>query len=321
MRACGRDVYGVVSWNLGDRCNYRCTYCTQGSMSDRSGTLRHRQIALDAFADLPGCWEVKLSGGEPMIQAGFLAVCAGLISAGHLISIQTNLSVDDALLSRFFTLTHGRLHVFSVSLHLDYADPAVMAARLVGLRGQLAAGVHINVTSVATAARLVELRDRVAPIFAAAGIPFKVQPEKVAGRVRSYSVAEQGILAQLGGHNLTGMIAPDFQGRLCHAGSRYLVVKSDGRVFRCYPASRLGGRHARLGHLGALQRRAAASSDGIGRGDRGDRGDHGDPTSEEPIKPGFQRLDGPQLCPYPYCNCTVPIHRGMVAGVGRRLEE
>ncbi|MCC6624328.1 MAG: hypothetical protein IT385_23960, partial [Deltaproteobacteria bacterium] len=79
---------------------------------------------------------------------------------------------------------------------------------------------------------------------------------------------------------------PDFQGRPCWAGARYFVLKSTGEAWRCYAASRVGGRHARVGSLAD----------------------------------GFALADGPRACPYTYCNCTVPIERGMIAGVAPRDE-
>ncbi|MCA9524525.1 MAG: hypothetical protein KC609_26340, partial [Myxococcales bacterium] len=100
-----------------------------------------------------------------------------------------------------------------------------------------------------------------------------------------YDAHDRELLLALGGHNLTGEIAPNFQGRLCAAGSRYLVIKSSGRAYRCYPASRHGGRYAELGSF----------------------------------VEGIQLLDQAQPCPYRYCNCTVPIHRGMIDGVPRSL--
>ena len=71
----GRPVTGVVSWNMNDTCNYRCSYCTQRSMLDRSGKLEDVQSTLDAFSQLPGHWEIKLSGGEPFQQPGLGPGC------------------------------------------------------------------------------------------------------------------------------------------------------------------------------------------------------------------------------------------------------
>jgi len=272
----------VLSWNLNDACNYRCSYCTQRFQKDRSRQLADPALARRRLGALPGSWEIKLSGGEPFVQPGLGELVAGLVAQGHLISIQTNFSAPDAQVQSFLEATRGALHLFSASLHLEYATPAAFAERYQRLiRPWEAAGVRFHVTAVATPARLPELHDRVAPFFREQGIVFKVQPEKVHGVVRRYTPAEERLLLDLGGHNLTRQIAPNYQGRLCWAGCRYLVIKSSGAAWRCYAASRVGGRHARLGDLDA----------------------------------GLALLPGPRLCPYVHCCCTVPIQRGMIDGV------
>jgi len=285
----GRQVHGVVSWNINDTCNYRCSYCTQRFMPWRGKILRGSAEVdryLHAFAGLPGgTWEVKLSGGEPFAQPGIEDIAAGLVRLGHIVSIQTNFSAPDRRLMTFLEATEGALHVFSASLHLEYTKAETFIARRALLAPWIEAfGVRFNVTSVATPGRLRELHDVIAPAFAAAKISFKVQPEKQRGYVRDYTPDELALLEALGGHNHLGEVSPDFQGRLCWAGARYLVIKSSGEAFRCYPASRVGGTYARCGS----------------------------------IAEGISVLEGPRPCPYTYCNCSVPIERGMVQGVRPR---
>ncbi|NND99881.1 MAG: radical SAM protein [Pirellulaceae bacterium] len=276
----GRPVDGVVSWNMNDTCNYRCTYCTQRHMPDRTGSLREIETTLAAFSKLPGHWEFKLSGGEPFRQPGLDEITSGLVAMGHSISIQTNFSADDERLRSFLDASRGALHVFSASLHLEYATPQSFVDKYAVVQEYARYGVLFHVTSVGVPERLKQLRDHVAPYFCEHGITLKVQPEKVRGYLREYTDAEKKILMELGGHNLTGQIEHNFQGRLCHAGANYLVIKSTGEAYRCYPASRVGGRYARIGSLAE----------------------------------GFELQRGPKICPYTYCNCTVPIQRGMIEG-------
>ena len=276
----GRPVNGVVSWNMNDTCNYRCSYCTQRHMPDRTGKLDDVATTLAAFEGLPGHWEFKLSGGEPFQQPGLDQIVAGLVAMGHCISIQTNFSAPDEQLESFLYASRGALNIFSASLHLEYATPQSFVDRYALIRPYESLGLGFHVTTVATPERLIEIRDSVAPFFRAQGIVLKVQPEKIGGYVRDYTDEQQEILLELGGHNQTGQISHNFQGRLCYSGANYIVIKSTGDAYRCYPGSRVGGRFARLGSL----------TDGI------------------------RLLDGPRICPYTYCNCTVPIQRGMIEG-------
>lgn len=278
----GRSITGIISWNMNDLCNYRCSYCTQRNMADRRGVLEGErfQRALRSFAALPGAWEIKLSGGEPFRQPELTAIARELVSQGHCLSVQTNFSAPQDQIEAFLEATRGALNLFSASLHLEYDSAAGFWRKYQWIRPFEAEGVRFHVTSVATPSRLRQLRDEIAPFFREHGIVFKVQPEKTEGYVRSYTDEERAMLVELGGHNLTGEIENNFQGRLCRAGSHYLVVKSNGKAYRCYPASRLGGKYASCGS----------------------------------IDEGFRLLAGPALCPYTYCNCTVPIQRGMIEG-------
>ena len=253
-------------------------------MPDRSGKLQEIGQTLAALDALPGHWEFKLSGGEPFQQPGLDQIVAGLVAMGHVISVQTNFSASNEQLKSFLEVTRGALHVFSASLHLEYASPEDFWRRYQILRPFEALGMRFHVTSVGVPSRLAELRDVVAPFFRKRGIVLKVQPEKVGGYVRTYTPEERQVLDQLGGHNQTGEIAHNFQGQMCYSGANYLVIKSNGDAYRCYPASRVGGRYARLGSL----------------------------------TEGIRLLDGPRICPYTYCNCTVPIQRGMI---GHRVVE
>lgn len=278
----GREIQGIISWNMNDTCNYRCSYCTQRNMSDRTGVLKPEKLAeiVSSFSRLPGAWEIKLSGGEPFRQPGLDNIVTELVGIGHIISVQTNFSAPRPKLESFLEATRGALNLFSASLHLEYDTASTFVERYEWLKPFEAEGLRFHVTSVGTPSRLVELRDKVAPLFRSHGIIFKVQPEKIDGHVRSYTDSEKRILLELGGHNLTGKIAHNFQGKLCRAGANYLVIKSTGKAYRCYPASRKGGKFAELGSL----------------------------------ESGLQLSNGPRLCPYTLCNCTVPIQRGMIEG-------
>lgn len=276
----GREVQGVVSWNMNDVCNYRCSYCTQRHMGDRTGRLEDIEQTLASFRNLPGHWEFKLSGGEPFRQPGLDQIVSGLVSMGHSISIQTNFSAAEPELRSFLEASRGALNIFSASLHLEYVAPETFVEKYNIVKEYESLGVNFHVTSVGVPDRLVQLRDEVEPYFREHGINLKVQPEKIRGYVRDYTDNQKEILLQLGGHNQTGKIEHNFQGKLCFSGANYIVIKSSGEAYRCYPASRVGGRYARLGSL----------------------------------TEGIQLNDGPRICPYTYCNCTVPIQRGMIEG-------
>ena len=265
---------GVVSWNMNTTCNYRCSYCTQRFVDDRGQWARDLPGFIAAFVALPGDWEIKLSGGEPFRHPGFLEAVGELADGGLRVSVVTNLSASDDELDAFAAATAARPGLVSASLHREYTGDDEFLDRVVRFQGRYAG--RVCVTCVATRdnlPHLVALQER----YRAAGVSFKVQPEKQDRDVIDYDPGERQVLHQLGGHNGTGRIAPRFAGRPCWAGARYFIVDHRGEAYRCYPARRYRRQH--LGNVldGSLRLAAAATP-----------------------------------CRYDYCNCTVPQERGMV---------
>ncbi len=277
---------GVVSWNINTACNYRCTYCTQRFKEDRGRWARDTPRFLASFARLPGRFEIKLSGGEPFVHPTLLDIVSGLAAQGHRVSIVTNFSASLDRLFGFVAAAQGRVGVLSASLHLEYVDDVhAFADKAAAVRERLEQAADpalpspsLCVTCVATQANLPRLPE-LAASFRARGVVFKVQPEKQDRDVVTYSAADAAVITALGGHNLTGAIAHSFDGQLCFAGTRYFILDDLGTAYRCYPA-----RRHRLERLGDF------------------------------LADSFSLGEGPTPCRYAYCNCTVPIARGMMAG-------
>lgn len=279
-----QPLEGAVSWNINTACNYRCTYCTQRFKEDRGRWSRDTPRFLEAFAQLPGPWEFKLSGGEPFVHPTLTEVVAGLSGLGHRVSVVTNFSASEARLDAFVAAAAGRVGVFSASLHLEYVDDTqAFARRLYALGQRLRERAlpelpppRVAATVVATRALLPRLPALV-QAFADEGVVLKVQPEKQDRDVITYTPEETAALLALGGHNLTGEVAHNFEGLPCWAGARYFIVDDLGNAWRCYPARRY--RTESLGNL---------------------------------LDGSFQLGDAATPCRYRYCNCTVPIARGMM---------
>lgn len=265
---------GVASWNMNTTCNYRCTYCTQRFVDDRGQWAKDLPAFISAFSRLSGDWEIKLSGGEPFRHPDFIATVSALAEARRRVSVVTNFASPVDELLAFADATRARPGLISASLHLEYAEPAAFLDKVRAVQAHHAG--RVVVTCVATRANLPQLTT-IAADYAAAGVTFRVQPEKQDRDVIEYTGGERDQLIQLGGHNGTGEIAPSFAGQPCWAGARYFIVDHRGEAYRCYPARRQ--RREYLGNMldGTFRLRADA----------------------EP-------------CRYSYCNCTVPQQRGMV---------
>jgi hypothetical protein len=299
----------VVTWNINTTCNYRCSYCTQRFLEDRSRWLRDTPAFLAGFARLPGHWEVKISGGEPFQHPSLIAIVSGLKRLGYAISIVTNFSATCQRLTAFLDAAGTSLRVFSASLHLEYAGTAAALAAFVEKAcwfiEQLPSGATVsaqgapqgdlpqaafNTTCVATRTNLPRL-PALKAYFEARGVRFKVQPEKQNRDVIDYTPDERALLLALGGHNDLGTIAPAFRGRPCWAGALSFTLDDRGHAWRCYPARRYSAQY-----LGNFLDGSSATASAEGPG----------------TAPSFRLAAGPTPCLYEYCNCTVPIERGMM---------
>lgn len=287
MNATPRPPEGVVSWNMTTLCNLHCSYCTQRRKSDRGRPPRTADGFVRAFSRLPGRWEIKLSGGEPFMHPELDAVVSAIAGLGHRVSIVTNFTASRDRLAAFAEAARGRIGVFACSLHLEHVnDPAKLdefidracwfARFLLRDADPGLPRPHLCVTSVATRAALPHLPE-LAGRFGNRSIPFKIQPEKQDRDVIDYTDDERAAILALGGHNMTGTIQHSFKERPCWAGSRSFILDDLGGAWRCYPARRY-----RMESLG-------------------------DFTGER-----FTLNEGPRPCLYDYCNCTVPIARGMM---------
>lgn len=275
-----RPAEGVVTWNINTTCNYRCSYCTQRFLDDRKRWLRDGPAFIRGFAKLEGRWEVKVSGGEPFLHPNLLEIVEGLRELHHAVSVVTNFSASREKLQAFLESAGAALRVFSASLHLEYvgtpAEIDAFARKAVWVQEQLPREASLNVTCVATRANLTRL-ESVAAAFAAQGLRFKIQPEKQDREVIHYTEEEKSLILRLGGHNGLGALAPSFKGRPCWAGARSFTLDDKGNAWRCYPARRF-----RAQFLGNF------------------------------LDESFKLARGPSPCLYAYCNCTVPIERGMM---------
>ncbi|MBK7995268.1 MAG: radical SAM protein [Blastocatellia bacterium] len=271
---------GVVTWNINTTCNYRCSYCTQKFLDNRARWAKDTELFLAAFKRLPGEWEIKLSGGEPFQHPTLLEIIEGLRNCGHFASVVTNFSASEKKLLAFLSSIQDKLLVFSASLHLEYVksdkelNEFIQKALLV--QNNLPLQASFNATCVATRENFPKLQELV-KLFADKGLRLKVQPEKFQGDVIDYTEEEKQGLVQLGGHNGLGKVAWSFLGRPCWAGRYSFTLDDLGNAWRCYPARRF-----RAQYLGNF------------------------------LSPSFQLAAGPSPCLYSYCNCTVPIERGMM---------
>jgi MoaA/NifB/PqqE/SkfB family radical SAM enzyme len=274
----------TIEWQVAGACNYDCSYCIQ-SRRYRKGRAARDQMerALDFFSGLPDAWEIKCSGGEAFAHPLFMElVVPGLMArTAHDISVLTNFSADHRTLMRFARLTHGRLRVFSASLHLEHIEAGAFADKAARFVDLLAPDVRFVVNQVVLPGQEAEAA-RCRDLLRERDIRWFPQLYKVKGGVAHYpdAAALRALIGDAPGPQQANL-APSYRGRACFSGVAYFTVDKDGRAWSCRTAKRHD--EGLLGNIYdgtvALRRR-------------------------------------PVPCPYDICPCTVPANRGMIAGVG-----
>jgi MoaA/NifB/PqqE/SkfB family radical SAM enzyme len=275
----------VISWNIVGGCNYRCSYCVQKHAEGLGGPSDAAlRAGLERLAQLPGRWEIKISGGEPFLLRRLPQIAARLAATGHTVSVLTNLSLPLPVVHRFVDAAGEALRTFSCSFHAEQVSETQFLERALSMRDSLLtlprAGFVVN--CVLRPGHILEAaatRRR----FERARIKFYPQLMRHDGRVAAYSLIDRWHLRR----HFGDFVRPSemnrgvsLTGRRCHAGSRYFIITPKGDAFTCYPGKRFGD--GRLGNVfdGSLRLKHAAMS-----------------------------------CPYAVCPCSVPQNRGIVEAV------
>jgi hypothetical protein len=278
----------TIEWQVAGACNYDCSYCIQ-SKRYRRGRPEASQIdrAVQFFAELPGRWEIKCSGGEAFAHPLFLErIVPGLMQhTRHDISVLTNFSADYEALSLFASLTRGRLQVFSASLHLEFTAVDAFVEKAQWFVGQVPE-VRFVVNQVVRPgfeSEALACRRRVE----AAGLRWFPQLFKTKTGVAEYQ--DEGLLREVIGDApgpRDANVAPSYRGRLCYAGVDYGTVDKSGDLWSCRTAKRHGE-----GWLGN-------------------------------VFLGTAKFDAaPRRCPWDICPCSVPANRGMIEGISAMAAE
>ncbi len=108
----------VLVWDLHTVCNQNCSYCAASAeRKDTFGPIAEPAYIekFRRFFDHRGPFNVVLTGGEPLISPQIEGLIGYLVSGGHLVSLQTNLSLGPKPITR--RLPRTRTGWILASLH------------------------------------------------------------------------------------------------------------------------------------------------------------------------------------------------------------
>jgi len=268
-----------LEWEITTRCNYHCTYCSQGTYQEALWTDASDETVEAVFRILENTrepWLVKVAGGEPFVHKSFIDICSKVASLSHRVCTTTNLSAPIPMLDRFLDATGSSLAYVTASLHPT--EVANIESFLIKARHMMAnkpPTADFTVTTVGVAEHF-PVFSRVAEVCAEAGIPFEVAPLKEDGHfVDVGDAAFEQFMREHPLKNVERIRNMKLFGTVCHAGELFARINAEGDVMRCYNAQ------PRF-YLGNV-------AEGT-----------------------FRWLDGPKPCLAAECTCTVPANRNMI---------
>ncbi|MEW6753064.1 MAG: radical SAM protein [Candidatus Latescibacterota bacterium] len=255
-----------ADWYVHRWCDFGCAYCIVGA---RPRLWYRRQwdiAAVERFLDARGLrWLVHFTGGEPFDLAEFVDLCRA-ITAGHCISVNSNLT-PDCVLEFAEHIAPERVAFVHASLHIESREQRGQVPDLVAkvhlLRDR---GFRVFVSQVMAPGVFPRFADDYRSLRDQGLI---VHPKVLRGRFRgtaypaAYTAARRAAFKEFhatalrdspgppdaGGESLSIDLRhdavlvdgiPEFRGRPCQAGSRFVRVLADGTVTRCDNTTVLG---------------------------------------------------------------------------------
>jgi len=258
-----------ADWHPLLTCNFRCSYCffptnVLGQKLRIFASVEDWRGAFDATGKR---WLIHITGGEPTIYPQFVDLCDGLTRT-HIISLNTNLS--NSCVKEFARrIDPLRVSFINAGLHIDERRRRRGVERFIEhARDVQDAGFRIIPTIVATPAVVAELPELTAQ-FAAQGLWLtpKILRGEFEGRQypQGYRAEDQSMLRtailqarehyadRFAGADAMGrpsidvfsddeLLAsyPDFAGRPCSAGMKFVRISPNGDVHRCSRKTPLG---------------------------------------------------------------------------------
>jgi MoaA/NifB/PqqE/SkfB family radical SAM enzyme len=228
----------VMTW----KCNYTCSYCFQNGLRDGRPVFDESKPWSEAFARLPGRWMVTITGGEPLLYPRLPQTGAMIASAGHSVTLVTNLSASTRRILEFTEATGNALRMISASWHPEHISLDLFAQKIEAIRDGLQPGTQIVASLTLTPSTRCFL-PIVRELAEKRHIPFLIRDYREDSSEREY--VKEELEPTIESPWLSHRPTKSWFGVTCTAGMDYFVVDSDGLVYRCL--SDLDSKFAPLG--------------------------------------------------------------------------
>lgn len=254
------EIYDIeTDWVINTVCNFNCVYCISRSNveSPAVGKLPPKEI-VKFFNNTGLTWLIHITGGEPFLYPNFVELCQRLTER-HFININTNLSQKNVfdfsqlINSRKVTFINCGLHIIQrekknlvedfikkfhllrkkrFNLFVSYVMyPSLFQRFEKDFSYFKSKGIIISPKALRGVFFGKKYPESYSPEEKKIFIKYSKRSEKLdKSRGKSF-VGEPIINLSLDREFLHGM--PNFQGKVCLAGKRFVRIWSDGTITRC----------------------------------------------------------------------------------------
>lgn len=250
----------VVTWNLGNICPYKCSYCPD-EYHNGSVPYHSKDIVLQTFNNLPGC-TVAFMGGEPTYHPDFETIIQS--KPKH---IKIGVVSNGARPLSFWERIVNHLSYANLTFHSEHSilDRFIRVAELVYIRKQTIGKVFLVMNPEKwdyCLDTLTRLQDKKLPVqvkpilenfgFLSEKISSKYSQEqinylasfidaKTKKSIRIYNASNQLITETTPSEMLNNKLT-NFSGWNCYAGIYHLSVELNGEIYdsRCRQRRSLG---------------------------------------------------------------------------------
>ena len=236
-------VKPFIEFNITEKCNYCCEYCSQGFLN------KHEPLKLKNASDevLDGLIEllkklgknytVQLIGGEPFCSPKFFDMVERITSLGNKITVVSNMSFPLSSFKKLADIAGENLLRIHGSIHLaQIKDLDENIAKLIEIKKILNPKTEYRIMSILLDDNF-ELLKSINEKLSSNGVEFIMARLIENGEPRKYSDEIEGYLKKQNHSyekNIVKSMSLKTKNIMCYAGSKIMHINASGEISRCW---------------------------------------------------------------------------------------
>ncbi len=237
------DVMPFIEFNITQKCNYCCEYCSQGFLNKKEPEklIHASDEVIEGFINLlkriGSEYEVSLIGGEPFCHPKIIEIAGRIAALGNKVDVVTNMSFPVRCYKDLIKVTGDKLNKIRGALHVaEIKDLDKNIDDIIEISTYLEDKSKLTIASVLLEenfSKLKYIEERLKKF----GIDFIYLRLLQNAKAAVYSEEIENYLKPIENiHNkhILSSQSVDTTKVLCWAGAKVFHVIADGRIMRCW---------------------------------------------------------------------------------------